>query len=139
MQSALLDAGPVVALFDRSDRHHRRFEQLLATESSTGLRLMTTWPCLVEAAYLLDAEDRYAMLHWIELGAAQVYPFEVSDLTEMAVWMKKYTQPGRREMDFADASLYWLAFETGVTTIMTVDLADFSRYRLPDGSAFAIL
>jgi predicted nucleic acid-binding protein len=32
-------------------------------------------------------------------------------------------------MDLADASLYWLAAETGVTEILTVDVADFSRYR----------
>ena len=42
-------------------------------------------------------------------------------------------------MDLADASLYWLACESGVTRIFTVDVRDFSRYRLPDGRAFEIL
>ena len=42
-------------------------------------------------------------------------------------------------MDLADASLVWLATETGVTTVMTLDARDFSRYRLPDGRAFEIL
>ncbi len=42
-------------------------------------------------------------------------------------------------MDFADASLYWLAVESGITEIMTVDVNDFSRYRLPDGRAFTLL
>ena len=42
-------------------------------------------------------------------------------------------------MDLADASLVWLAADTGVTTIMTLDVRDFSRYRLPDGRAFEIL
>jgi predicted nucleic acid-binding protein len=42
-------------------------------------------------------------------------------------------------MDFADATLYWLANETGVTSIMTLDVRDFSRYRLPDGRAFEML
>jgi len=32
-----------------------------------------------------------------------------------------------------------LAVQTGVTTIMTLDVRDFSRYRLPDGRAFEIL
>jgi len=44
-----------------------------------------------------------------------------------------------REMDFADASLWWLAAQTGVTDVMTTDVADFSRYRLPDGRAFTLL
>jgi len=42
-------------------------------------------------------------------------------------------------MDLADASLYWLAVETGIREIMTVDVADFSRYRLPDGAGFTLL
>ena len=42
-------------------------------------------------------------------------------------------------MDLADASLYWLAIETGVVAILTTDVADFSRYRLPDGQAFTLL
>jgi hypothetical protein len=57
----------------------------------------------------------------------------------MVRWMQRYTEPGKREMDLADASLYWLAVETGITEIMTVDVADFSRYRLPDGRAFVLL
>jgi predicted nucleic acid-binding protein len=32
----------------------------------------------------------------------------------------------KREMDLADASLYWLAVETGLTEILTVDVSDFS-------------
>jgi len=44
-----------------------------------------------------------------------------------------------REIDLADASLYWLAIKTSITDIMTVDVADFSRYRLPDGKAFMLL
>jgi uncharacterized protein len=48
-------------------------------------------------------------------------------------------EAGKREMDLADASLHWLAVETGVTEIMTVDATDFSRYRLPRGKAFTLL
>ena len=57
----------------------------------------------------------------------------------MTQWMLRYTQVPRSEMDFADASLYWLAAETDVSAILTLDVRDFSRYRLPDGSAFEIL
>ena len=45
----------------------------------------------------------------------------------------------RAEMDLAEASLYRLAVETGVTRIMTLDGLDFARYRLPDGRQFEIL
>lgn len=60
-------------------------------------------------------------------------------LIDMADWMQRYTQAPRSEMDLGDASLYWVASETGITAIMTLDVRDFSRYRLPDGRAFEIL
>ena len=139
MRSVLLDAGPQIALFATDDRHHARFNGLVSKLSAAGLRLMTTWPCVVEAAYLLEPRQRFELLRWIELGGAVVYPFAPHDLWEMVRWMRRYTEAGKREMDLADASLYWLATETGVTEIMTTDVADFSRYRLPDGRTFSLL
>jgi predicted nucleic acid-binding protein len=53
--------------------------------------------------------------------------------------MRRYTEPRKRKMDLADASLYWLAAETGITDILTIDIADFSRYRLPNGKAFTLV
>jgi predicted nucleic acid-binding protein len=79
------------------------------------------------------------MLGWIEKGGAVVYPFEPFHLGDMVEWMRRYSIRSKREMDLADASICWLAAEAGVTEIMTVDIADFSRYRLPDGRAFTIL
>jgi hypothetical protein len=53
--------------------------------------------------------------------------------------MRQYSKKARREIDPADASLYWLAAETDVRDIMTVDIADFARYRLPGGQVFSLL
>jgi predicted nucleic acid-binding protein len=39
-------------------------------------------------------------------------------------------------VDFADASLVWLADKTGVTDILTLDCRDFGAYRLSGGKAF---
>lgn len=68
-----------------------------------------------------------------------MFPFVQDDLLGMVSWMERYTDEPRTEMDLADAALVWLASETGVTTILTLDVRDFSRYRLPDGRAFEIL
>ena len=138
MRSVLLDAGPQVALFAPDDAHHARFYSLLKELAREGVRLITTWPCVVEAAYLLDPPHRYELLQWVELGGAQVYPIEAHHLGDIVQWMRRYSD-GKREMDLADASLYWLAHETGVTAVMTVDTADFSRYRLPNGAHFELL
>jgi uncharacterized protein len=97
------------------------------------------WPCIVEASYLLEIPQRFEMLKWIELGGAVVYPFELAHLGDIVRWMRRYNERGKREMDFADASLYWLAAETGLTEILTVNVSDFSRYRLPRGKPFTLL
>lgn len=138
MTAALLDAGPLVSLFDRDDPAHGHYRKLLA-ERATAHRLHTTWPCITEASYLLGDIERIEMLRWIGLGGAQVFPFDQGALLDMAPWMQAYTEPRRGRMDFADASLYRLALETGVRRIMTLDVRDFSRYRLPDGRAFELL
>jgi len=129
----------MVALFAADDRHNRRFTVLLKDLARDGLRLLTTWPCVVEAAYLLEAPQRFDLLRWIELGGAQLYSFAAQDLHAMTAWMRQYTEAGKREMDLADASLYWVAVETGIRAILTVDTRDFERYRLPDGKAFEVL
>ncbi|MEO5340505.1 MAG: hypothetical protein H7837_08320 [Magnetococcus sp. MYC-9] len=129
----------MIALFAVGDIHHRRFDELVKKYSKTGLHLLTTWPCVVEACHLLPAPQQFELLRWLALGGALVYSFEAFHLGDMIQWMQRYTEQGKREMDLADASLYWLAMEAGVTQIMTVDVADFSRYRLPDGRAFELL
>ena len=139
MRSCLIDSGPLIALFAVDDRHHARFDALVKEESVRGLRLLTTWPCIVEASYLLEIPQRFEMLKWIELGGVVVYPFEPAHLGDMARWMRRYSEAGKREMDLADASLCWLAVESGVTDIMTVDVTDFSRFRLPRGKTFTLL
>jgi predicted nucleic acid-binding protein len=139
VRSCLIDSGPLIALFAVDDHHHARFDTIVKELSADGLRLITTWPCIVEASYLLEIPQRFEMLKWIELGGAVVYPIEPAYLGDIARWMRRYSKSGKREMDLADASLYWLAAETGVTEILTVDVADFSRYRLPRGKAFTLL
>jgi uncharacterized protein len=139
VRNVLIDAGPLVALFAVDDRHHKHVDARMAALAKDGVRLLTTWPCVVEAAYQLDPPWRFELSRWIELGGVQVYPFESHHLGDMAGWMRRYTEAGKREMDLADASLYWLAVDTGIVDILTIDVADFSRYRLPDGQAFNLI
>lgn len=138
MSASLLDAGPLVALFNPQDRFHGHFRQSML-DASAPVQLHTTWPCVTEASHLLGPRHRVALLQWIGAGAVQVHSFDASDLPQMCEWIAQYTQQPRTEMDLADASLYWLANETGVMRIFTMDVRDFSRYRLPDGRAFEIL
>lgn len=139
MASALIDASALVAVFGRDQPHAERYQDLLELASLEHWSLSTTWPCVVEASYLVDPPNRFALLNWLGNGAVAVFPFEQEALLDFVPLMQRYTQQPRTEMDLADASLLWLAAETGVTRIMTTDVRDFSRYRLPDGRGFDIL
>ena len=55
-----------------------------------------------------------------------------SALAVLAEWKDKYRN---LPMDLADASLLWVAQQTGVLDILTIDVKDFSVYRLPNGKA----
>lgn len=135
MKIALIDTGPMIALFDKKDVAHLHYHVLVRD----GWQLATTWPCVVEVTHFLDSKTTQAFLRWVADGGVVLYPFDVSDVPELANMMRLYTQWPRTEMDFADASLVWLAQDSNTTRIMTMDVRDFSRYRLPDGRAFEIL
>ena len=135
MNVALIDTGPMVALFDASDVANRHYTSLLAD----NWRLTTTWPCVVEVCHFLGANTVQRFLRWVSEGGVIVFPMDASSLPDLAEWMARYTAPPRTEMDLADASLVWLAQDTNMLNVMTMDVRDFSRYRLPDGRSFVIL
>ena len=136
MSLALIDTGPMVALFDASDIGHSHYTSLLA---QSNWQLTTTWPCVVEVCHFLGANTVQRFLRWVSEGGVVVYPMDSANLPDLAELMARYTQPPRTEMDLADASLVWLAQDTNTLSVMTMDVRDFSRYRLPDGRSFEIL
>ena len=139
MPAALVDAGPLVALFGSAQPQQARYQALFKKASSEGWALATTWPCIVEASYLVMPPQRFALLRWVAEGGVSVFPFAPHDLEPMVALMRRYTETPRTQMDLADASLVWLASDAGITTVLTMDVRDFSRYRLADGRAFEIL
>jgi hypothetical protein len=135
VRSIVVDAGALVAMFDKSDRHHAPVTRTL--KAAGHALLLTTWPCVTEATHLLQRVDlQLGLLTFIHRGFVSVYEFTAADLEHFMVWMAKYRD---RPMDFADASLVWLAAETGATDILTIDRADFQTYRLPTGKRFRLL
>ena len=87
----------------------------------------------------MSPPQRYTFLRWVRAGAVTVFPFPQEALEDYVALMRRHTQSPRTEMDLADTSLVWLASDTGATSIMTMDVRDFSRYRLADGRGFDIL
>ena len=62
MSAILVDAGPLVALLHRDDQHHQK----LCGGSSPRIRdpLVTVWPVLTEAMYLLNFSWRAQDALW---------------------------------------------------------------------------
>jgi predicted nucleic acid-binding protein len=134
MLSTLLDSGALVALFDPGAAEHEHFRAELP---ESGM-LLTTWPCVTEALHILPrVKMKTALMRWIGAGAVSVHEFHAADLPAMADWIEQFSE--RREMDFADASLAWLANRSGSRRVMTVDVRDFSRYRLAGRKTFEIV
>jgi predicted nucleic acid-binding protein len=119
-----VDAGPFIALFDRSDQYHALAKRRLNLLESA---LVTTWPVITEASHMLSFDIRAQLdfLRWISLGAVTVYNLNREDLDEMIKLMSKYRDV---PMDLADASLVVLSNRLNINRIFTTD-SDFNIFR----------
>ncbi len=131
MPNVLVDAGPLIALTDRSDKHHRRVTAYLRRFTGS---LLTTWPVLAEACHFMPEQVQITFLRWAAAGGLAVVELDESALATLADWKQKYAD---LPMDLADASLLWVAQQRSLTDILTIDLKDFSVYRLANGRALA--
>lgn len=124
----LIDSGPLIALFDRSDRHHERVLEFL--KGFDG-HLLSTWPVLTEVSHLLDFNLRVQIdfLRWVERGAVEVADLSRNDLGEIVEMMERYLNV---PMDLADATLLYVAQKKGIRQIVTLD-RDFEIYRAVPG------
>jgi uncharacterized protein len=125
--TVLVDTGPLVALFDPSDRHHEPCKTELAKLGAC--RLVTTLAVLTEATYLLAFSSlaQRAVLDFVGAGAVEVPEFGPSDVARASALMKKYED---LPMDLADATLVVLADKLRTQWVFTLDRRDFLTYRV---------
>jgi len=125
MPSVLVDVGPLVALIDRGDPHHRDCRQTLA---GIGDPLGTVWPAFTEAMYLLRSSARAQRALWdmLGLGGVQMLELGLDDRPRMRELMWKYRD---LPMDLADAALVRVAERERIRRVFTIDRRDFEIYR----------
>ena len=133
--SALIDTGAILALLDRTDRWHAAcsvaFRQL-------RLPLLTTEAVLTELFHLVGDKrsEMEAAWRFVRSGAVILGLIEDMELPHIHSLMSRYWD---RPMDFADATLVFLAKRESLTTILTVDHADFATYRIEGKRRFHVL
>ena len=111
-------------MVDRSDRLHET--ALRAYEAFAG-NLVTSWPVISEAFYLLPHRDEREFLWRAILTKGIVVADLLSeDLARMMLLMKKYAD---QPMELADASLVALAERFVIRKIFTLDRRHFGVYR----------
>lgn len=128
--NALVDAGPLIALFDPADKLHA---QMQAFFHGFRGRLHTTWPVIAEVCHFLNVPQQRTFIAWLRRGGAHLTDIDTSALGTLDSLIAKYAD---RPMDLADATLVWLGTKLKVSDIITIDRNDFSVYRAGHGKPF---
>jgi predicted nucleic acid-binding protein len=121
---ALIDSGPLIALFDKSDKYHTKVLEFLKDYEG---ELITSWAVVTEVTHMLDfnLNAQIDFLKWVELGAVKIYDIKQNELKSMIEMIQKYTNV---PMDFADSSLIYIAHKENIKNIVSID-SDFDIYR----------
>ena len=124
MQKTIIDSGPLIALFDKSDKYHQKVLTFL--QSYKG-EFITSWAVITEVSHILDfnLQVQIDFLKWIELGGIQLYDIPQYELKNIRVMMEKYLDI---PMDLADATLMYIASKENIKNIVSID-SDFDIYR----------
>lgn len=136
MEGTLTDAGPLIALLNRSDNHHNRAVSAIDRIVSP---LITTWPSIAEAMFLLgDAagwKGQNALWEMIEAGEVVIAVVPETVYPRIRTLMAKYRD---LPMDLADATLVAYAEINHSRRIFSLD-HHFHIYRLNDRHHFDVI
>lgn len=124
MKNIMVDAGPLIALFNRSDKYHQQVLNFMKTFSG---KLITTWPVITETLHMLDfnVHIQLDVMTWIHNGGLEIYDLQGYQWGRLMELTRKYSDI---PMDLADATLIILSEELKVKEILTIDM-DFYIYR----------
>lgn len=131
MDKILIDSGPLIALFDSSDKYHQKTVEFI---KSSRFLLITTIASITETLHLLDF-NRNAQLdfiEWVSRGGVEIANITNPDFQRIKKLTEKYSD---LPMDFSDSCLVLLAEKMGINTIATID-RDFSIYRIKGKKEF---
>jgi len=130
-RDALIDSGPLIALFNRSDRWNPATMAWL--ESNQHVRLHSLWPVMTEVCALLARRVHNLaaidFLEWAQRGALRLdSPPDGALVSVMGICRRFASLP----LDLADASIAEAAARLGIAHLVSLD-RDFDVYRDANG------
>jgi predicted nucleic acid-binding protein len=126
INSILIDAGPLIALFDSSDKFHHTVRAFL---KERPYRFVSTIAVFTEVSHMLDFNTNVQcdFYNWVMYKGVIISDINQNDMYRVVELTGKYADI---PMDFADATLVITAEKTGIREIISLD-RDFDIYRLP--------
>lgn len=132
----LTDAGPLIALMDSREEHHR-----VCVDAAHQIEgpLLTCWPALTEAMFILHNRAGWRAQHalWSAVlrGVIRVLDIPQELFPRMHALMDRYR---RLPMSLADAAIVALAESHGFDTVFSTD-RHFLIYRLRNKRPLIVL
>jgi predicted nucleic acid-binding protein len=122
----LIDAGPLIALFDSDDNRYKGVRSFIKKHQ---YRFISTLAVFTEVSHMLDfsVEAQQDFYEWVMHHGVIIADINQHDMPRIAELTKKYSD---LPMDFADATLIVAAEKSGIRKIISLD-KDFDIYRLP--------
>lgn len=132
-QSVLLDAGPIIGLYNENDEWHDRCEAFFG--QTTQFTYIITQAVLVEAVYYLQKDPSagsavnavVSLLGDVENGIYILHPLDAVSIGRIKDLRLKYKD--HKKLDFADLSLVIVAEDLNIGDIVTLDQKDFSKLK----------
>ncbi len=133
--SILVDTGPLVALLNKHDALHDVCRDQLGNLDPP---LLTTWPVLTEATWLLRSRQDLVEKLIFSVGDSllRLAWLDEADVDPMAGILNRYAD---QSFQLADVSLMHVAERQNINVVFTLDRRDFSIYRKSDGSALTLI
>lgn len=82
MLKTIIDSGPLIALFDRSDKYHSKVLDFI--KSYRG-KLITSWAVITEVSHMLDfnLQVQIDFLKWCEVGGIEIYNISQEEISNI--------------------------------------------------------
>jgi len=133
VKRVLVDTGFLVALGIERDPRHRAARTFL--ENYAG-ELLVPAPVVSETCYFLSTAGKVRLLDWLRKPPCKVLDLPVTAYPEVGEILARYAG---LDPDFTDAAIVWLAEKSACRAILTVDIRDFSAFRLGKGKRFELV